>query len=235
MFNALLRPFNSEIRSIYSGGRLFPESFTRLKQVLRSPRVVIDIGIADGTPELWAAFPSSTYKYLLIEANPAYSEQLEIFGKKMNAAVEKVFCGDHDGEESFITRESGDRGKASKYERKTDSAKRSILPCFTLDTILKKRGFSGPYILKVDVEGAELDVLHGAEEALKATEAVIIEATVILRNENSATFGGIVAHLYERGFALFDIAEISYHKKSRYLNLMNLIFIRKDNEIRSFY
>src|SRR3989344_5436214 len=136
--NFLLGPLNLKINSSYSGGRLFPESFRYLKQVLPQPgeMTVIDIGVADGTAELWSAFPSSQYRYLLIEANPVYAKQLEVFGKKMNAITEKVFCGDHDGMESFITDDSYDPGKASKYGRKTGNGeKRSGIPCFKVDPI----------------------------------------------------------------------------------------------------
>lgn len=234
--NALLRPINSEIRSIFSGGRLFPESFSALKQVLISPEnksvTVIDIGVADGTLELWNAFPASEYRYLLIEASPVYAEMLDAFGKKMNAEVEKVFCGDHDGEETFVAREAGDGGKASKYERKNGTgAERSVVPCSKLDTLLKKHALPGAYILKVDVEGAEMDVLRGAEDTLKSTDAVIIEAPIILRKEGASTFGEIVSFLDRHGFTVFDIAEMSYHQKNGFLNLLNLIFIRKDNAL----
>ena len=165
--NFLLGPLNLKINSSYSGGRLFPESFRYLKQVLPQPgeMTVIDIGVADGTAELWSAFPSSQYRYLLIEANPVYAKQLEVFGKKMNAITEKVFCGDHDGMESFITDDSYDPGKASKYGRKTGNGeKRSGIPCFKLDTILKRHNLPQPYILKIDVEGAEGLVIKGISE-----------------------------------------------------------------------
>lgn len=93
--NFFLAPLHIQIRSVYVGGRLFPESFSYLKKVLRdpAPATVIDVGVADGTPELWSAFSPTEYKYLLIEANPAYAEKLKGFGIAMNAVVEHVFWG----------------------------------------------------------------------------------------------------------------------------------------------
>ncbi len=230
--NFLLVPIHIQVRSAYLGGRLFPESFLHLKKVLKDPvpATVIDVGVADGTPELWSAFPPAKYKYLLVEANPAYAEKLKDFGTKMNAVVEQVFCGDHDGIESFITDTAYDSGKASKYSRKVGGGEtRSNIPSLKLDTIVKRHSLPHPYILKIDVEGAELDVLRGATEVLTHTEAIIIETPIVLRKEGASSFGEIVSFLHQRGFAIFDIAEMSYHQKTGFLNLANAIFVKEKN------
>ncbi len=237
--NSILAPLHLELRSVYSGGRMFPESFLYLKKVLpptppsaEQKTTVIDVGVADGTPELWSAFPADSYKYLLIEANPFYAEKLKTTAKKMNAILETVFCGDHDGIETFITDSAYDAGKASKYSRKTGgNEKRSEIPSLTLDTIVKKHSLPSSFIIKIDVEGAELDVLRGATETLKHTEAIIVETPVVLRKENASSFGGIIAYLYEKGFTVFDISEMSYHHKTGFLNLANTIFIQQNNPI----
>jgi FkbM family methyltransferase len=231
--NAVLRKFHIELRSVYSGGRLFPESFHHLKRVLSEGRAtVIDIGVADGTPDLYSAFPAPAYAYLLVEANPLYAEDLKRLGNMLSAKTESVFCGDHDGEESFAPKKGKDAGKASKYSRRNaQDEERVNIPCFTLDTLAKKHSLSAPFIIKVDVEGAELDVLRGATTTLSKTEAVIIEAPVVLRKEGASSFGEIVRFLHERGFAVFDIAEMSYHQKSGFLNLTNIIFVRTDNRV----
>ena len=231
IINSILAPLHLEVRSVYSGGRMFPESFVYLKKVLPPPAektTVIDVGVAGGTPELWAAFPASEYQYLLIEANPFYAEKLKKTASKMGAILETVFCGDHDGTETFITDDLYDPGKASKYSRKTGgNEKRSEVPSFTLDTIIKKHSLAGPFILKVDVEGAELDVLRGASETLMRTEAIIVETPISLKKDRASSFGAIVSYLHERGFAVVDFAETTYDQKSGFLNFTNTIFLRE--------
>ncbi len=234
LVNAFLSPLQIEIRSVFSGGRLFAESFSHLKKVLpavtEKAQTVIDIGVADGTPELWSAFPASEYKYLLVEANPAYAEKLEGFGKSMNAVIEKVFCGENDGTETFITDPTYNPRKASKYSRKTGGEEeRTLIPSNKIDTILKRHALPIPYILKIDVEGAELSVLKGAAETLENAEAVIVETPVSLRSAEISSFGEIVSFMHADGFAVFDISEMSYHSKSGFLNLANVIFVKKDN------
>lgn len=216
---------------------MFLESFECLKTVLPTlargeSYTVIDIGVANGTPDLWKAFPSHSHKYLLVEANPLFVENLKKTAEKMGAILETVFCGDHDGVETFITDSARDGEKASKYSRKTGGKeKRSEVASFMLDTIVKKNALAGPFIVKIDVEGAEMDVLRGATETLKKAEALIVETPVVLRKENASSFAGIASYLHGKGFAVFDISEMSYQPKTGFLNLANSIFIRRDNEV----
>ncbi len=212
---------------------MFPESLEILKTVL--PRVtftVVDVGVAEGTPELYAAFPPHEHRYLLIEASPLYSSRVEELGRELGATVEKVFCGDHNGQESFIPRTASTAAKGSKYSRKRKTEPdRVSVESATLDSLIEKHHLSPPYVVKIDVEGAEIDVLRGAEHTLRATEAVIVETPIVLRMHGSSSFGDIVTILTEHGFALFDIAEMSYDRRNRYLNLANGIFVRKDNPL----
>jgi FkbM family methyltransferase len=163
---------------------------------------------------------------------PVYASFLKETGERMHAIVEKVFCGDHNGEESFIAFEGADAGKASKYARKTGGKEtRVTVPCRTLDSIVESHRLSGPYVIKIDVEGAELDVLRGARNALRGAEAVIIEGPVIPRKAGAASFGTIVSFLTGEGFSVFDLAELSYHRRNGFLNLSNIIFVRSENKL----
>jgi hypothetical protein len=45
----------------------------------------------------------------------------------------------------------------------------------TLDTVVKERNFPQPDLIKIDVQGAELDVLKGAVNTLRNTKCLIVE------------------------------------------------------------
>jgi len=45
----------------------------------------------------------------------------------------------------------------------------------TLDTVINERGFPLPDFIKIDVQGAEIDVLRGASKALSQTQRLIVE------------------------------------------------------------
>jgi FkbM family methyltransferase len=60
----------------------------------------------------------------------------------------------------------GDTFSEDKYTLKTS---------ITLDTIVKEKKYSFPDLIKLDVQGAELDVLKGAVNVLKHTKLLILE------------------------------------------------------------
>jgi FkbM family methyltransferase len=62
-------------------------------------------------------------------------------------------------------------------------------------------------LLKVDVQGAEAEVLAGARRTLARTAAVMLEATFVNHYEGDATFPALHALMTEAGFALTGISE----------------------------
>ena len=49
------------------------------------------------------------------------------------------------------------------------------LETITLDTLCKKNKYPHPDIVKIDVQGAEIDIIKGATETLKDTKYLILE------------------------------------------------------------
>jgi FkbM family methyltransferase len=77
----------------------------------------------------------------------------------------------------------------------------------TLDNCLASRPQLRPDFLKVDVEGADLDVLKGAEAALsQSILGVRVEVSFLERHAGTPFFGETDGFLRERGFALFHLS-----------------------------
>ena len=58
----------------------------------------------------------------------------------------------------------------------TDSSKNLVVKCFSIDSLLD-HGYKKPDVMKIDVEGAEYDVLRGAEKTLRSFTPNILLAT----------------------------------------------------------
>ena len=71
-----------------------------------------------------------------------------------------------------------------------------------LDTIVKQKGYPLPDLIKLDVQGAELDVLRGAEECIKHCTDIILEAQHKKYNEGAPMVNDVINYMTSLGFQL---------------------------------
>jgi hypothetical protein len=77
-----------------------------------------------------------------------------------------------------------------------------LVPATTLDTLRKQLALVPPYLIKLDIQGAEQAALRGATKVLQDTHVVICEADV-------DDFHGISNILEQNDFALYDLTHVS--------------------------
>lgn len=202
------------------------------------PRTVIDVGVGNGTPWLYQNFPAA--HFLLFEANTLFRPAIEQITQGMNATVHYCALGESPSElvleengkqptsSSFATYETaylqatGNRMEPKEFIRKS-------VPVQTLDEHLP---FSGPVLLKLDVEGFEAHVLRGAHAALKSIDVIITEISVIRRTKLEPTFGEFVSILERSGFSLMNVAEMTPIGRGGPIAYMDAVFVRSDSPMR---
>jgi len=57
----------------------------------------------------------------------------------------------------------------------------------TLDSVVRERGFPTPDFVKIDVQGAEIDILQGAIQTMEKTERMIVELQHMEYNQGAKT------------------------------------------------
>ena len=75
----------------------------------------------------------------------------------------------------------------------------------TLDTVVKEKGFLPPDLIKMDVQGAELDVLHGARNTLKTCKDLILELQNFEYNVGAPMKDVVIDYLDTIGFRIAGI------------------------------
>lgn len=175
-----------------------------------APRTVVDVGVGAGTPALYAAFPDAYH--VLVEPLAEREEVLRGVLEEVRGEYHLVALGGRE-EERLLHVEPRRAGRSS-FARRTaltatgDPLEGRPVRVTTLDALLEERGFSPPFVLKVDTEGWELEVLAGAARFLGDTALVVAEVSVARRFEGGYRFADFVAAMDRAGFGLVDILEV---------------------------
>lgn len=74
-----------------------------------------------------------------------------------------------------------------------------------------------PALLKIDVQGFELDVLRGAPKTLESIDAVFVEASFVELYSGQPLIGEVIAHLAGHGFELGGVFGVTYDRHGRCL------------------
>lgn len=72
----------------------------------------------------------------------------------------------------------------------------------TLDYVVRHKGFPWPDLIKLDVQGAELDILRGAESCLMHTKDIILEAQHTNYNDGAPKEAEVIQWMKDHGFEL---------------------------------
>ena len=174
------------------------------------PLTIVDVGVADGTPQLYEAFPDAFY--VLIEPLKEYEPHLQRILLECEGQYFLAAAGARD-ERAIINVEPNRPWKSSFYERTDltstgDLVEKREVPVTTLDTLMKKHSFQSPFGLKIDAEGFEYEVIEGAPNFLRETEFVIAEVSVAKRFEKSHSFSDFTELMNRNGFFLWDILNV---------------------------
>lgn len=221
----MLAIVNVSVRKVDAPTVSMDFALTRLSKFI-SPKVVVDVGVAQGTPELYRTFPDVSY--VLVEADPSFKESIAELGETLDAQVHHAFAGKEKGEVALHIYE--DARKSSAFASRVEGRKVKgtvTVPVLPLDAIVEGKE---SLLLKIDVEGAELDVLAGASRVLSHAEAVIIEAALGSREGSQSSFDSIVHFMHEHNFSVFDI--VAGANREGKLAQVDLIFVPTDAPYR---
>lgn len=204
----------TEIRRILRDNKvILPGWSPSFLRSLGNVRTIIDIGVLNGTPALYQAFPDA--HLILVEALPMYEETCrQLLADRSGGEVHMCAVGAVDG--STRIRYYPDRPATSSLletDKENDLALVEInVPLRRLDSLLAGRVLAGDVLLKIDVEGMELKVLEGAVGLLPQVKYIIAETSVRRRHKDSYRFANLVGFLAGQGFDLYDALRLTRSK-----------------------
>lgn len=198
------------------------ESLNVLKQSGLNVGTVIDIGVHRQTPELIKVFPDK--HQLLFEPVVEYHEDIKKNYSHIDFTLFPFPLSSHSYKGYLSTFDVTGKGDVTHSSIVMDeSPDTRDINIYALDDVLKVRNDKPPFLLKLDVDGAELQILNGAIETLKKTDCVIIECPISIDNQ---MFFDRSYFLRENGFVLWDIVDFCYYKNQ--LSQVDLVFLKDE-------
>ena len=185
--------------------RLLPKSHVDyLDKMDISPKVVYDIGACvlhwtNEARQIWI-----DAKFIPFEA---MDEVKSLYKMKGFEDYHLGVLSDEDGKKVKFYQRPMDPGGNSYYKEvgeffPEDTAVEKVTR--TLDSVVKSQGMPYPDLIKMDVQGAELDILKGAKECLDHANDLILELQHEDYNQGAPKVDEVINYLSSIGFRLIS-------------------------------
>jgi FkbM family methyltransferase len=202
-----------------------------------APATVIDVGAAYGqfSVACHQVFPAA--KFVLVEALDDYAPALKSVAERLpDATIVAAAAASRDGEITINVH--SDLVGSSLYLEDEDSSVNGVprtVPSVALDTLLADHALPVPLLIKIDVQGAELDVLAGAPEALAQADYVILEVSLFEFFRGGPQFHDVVAFMKSRGFVAYDVFGHQYRPLDGALSQVDIVFVPEAGSLREHH
>lgn len=185
---------------------------------LLRPRTVIDVGANKGQFSLVA-------RYLFPGAQIYAFEPLErerrLYRSVVSGPVQihSVAAGAEKGRAQFFVASRRDSSSLLALGKGQEAAYGVALLSTTtvsverLENVIDPGALLAPVLLKLDVQGGELQVLQGAEKLLPLVDAIYCEVSFVELYERQPAASVIIAFLHHHGFALRGVFNLSLTKQ----------------------
>ena len=196
---------------------------------------VLDVGAAYGTRELALAFPRT--RHILIEPLEEFEPRLKDFVSGLERA-EYVLAAATDSAGQIAINVHPDLVGSSLYREEESSDVNGferMIPSVTLNDLCRDRETQGPYLIKVDTQGAELDVLRGAGILLPETELIVVEVSFFQFFKGGPLAYDCIAYLKERDFEIHDIFNLQYRPLDGALAQADIAFVPASSALRAHH
>lgn len=220
--------------------------FTKLPLNREEVKMVVDVGAFEGYYALAAAQSYPNAQIIAIEPSLKNKTILEANVGKHSGRVKVVHSAVSDSFGLGILNITSTGAANSLYQQTAEHSRQNPhvtqvateqVPIMTLDAILAANSHSGNKqidVLKIDVEGAEINVLRGGLESLERTRFAIIEVSLARDSsiENQMVFQ-VFEIMNKNKFSLYSIIDLyPFEKPESHLGMAQFDLIFKNTSLK---
>jgi FkbM family methyltransferase len=227
---------STETEKFRAGVPSLPGLLLHLRDNGFSPSAILDIGANAGEWSRVAASIFTTSRILMFDGDPENEAVLHNAVREIGARSSYALCllgAEKKDAVTFYRPEAGTTGSSVLPEMTSYDKEAIRLPMDTLDSRTENAGLGAPLLMKLDVQGFELEILKGGRKALEAAEVVITEASLLPYNEGAPLFADVVVFMHQEGFAVYDFCGQNRRESDRALFQTDVVFVRRESSLRA--
>lgn len=216
----------------------FKERIENMIQCGFAPKCVFDCGASIGywSFEVSKLFPGA--QIVAIEPNDlvidktreqlkSVEPQVIIEHCAIGASPGKAHLNIWDNEQTSMS------GSSLKEHVQGDPGNKMEVRLDTLDQICDRHQLV-PDLVKLDLQGGELDALKGAAKILQSTEVVISEFGCLPAYIDRTTPFDLMQVMYDNDYCLYDIIDLIYRPYDNALTGGDFIFVKNDSPLKKY-
>jgi FkbM family methyltransferase len=220
-----LRPQRKDLR----------EFCAHLRTIGFHPGIVVDVGVADGTFEIYTVFPEA--HYLLIEPLEEFMPGMRWIAQHYQADIALAAAGAVEGEVVIRFGQAHEEMHGATVIPSLGSAPPPNLCTRTIamrriDSLVDRLKCAGPIMLKVDTQGSELDVVRGATGVLDRIEVIVLEVSLFNFGHAQPEMAEVVNFMSDLGYVPYDMFDGYNRPLDNALGQIDIAFVKADGKFR---
>lgn len=206
-------------------------SLRNIRKLGFRPSNILDVGAYHGewTRLVKDIFPESNV--LMIEAQASKEQYLEIVRSLYPNSVSyeiALLGSEKRAAAEFYEMESG---SSVLYEQSNIERKLTTVPMHTLDSLLSETSWNRSDLIKMDVQGYELEVFAGGQQTLTHAEVIVMEVSLLRVIKGAPLMHEVVRYMKEHGFLAYDICSFIRRPLDNALCQTDMIFVRETSPL----
>lgn len=206
-------------------------SLENMRRLGFSPRTALDIGAFVGK---WTAMTKEIFPgcaVCMFEPQADKQERLTAMTRSLKDVklVQTLLGETPNSSMTFYQMESG--SSTVEFRNLNPNVKPIVLASTTLAAAVDGTLFARPDLIKIDVQGAELKVMNGGLDVIRAAQAVILELSLVEEYKGCPLLREMVDFMAGLGFRVYDICTIWRNNRTSSMNEADVIFVRDDSPL----
>ena len=103
----------------------------------------------------------------------------------------------------------------------------------TIDSLIEEHGMPIPEIVKMDVQGFEIEALKGSNRLIGATELFILESSLFKFSKPVPLLSELIAFMTDKGYEIYDFAGYLRRPNDGALGQIDICFALRNGFLRS--